>query len=566
MLSVMRLVMRNQKSKNKTWLLPVLFGVSMSLSLVWGYQLESSDHINIGDAKMAVFFILLSAIIVMIVNYSIKKLGKKAKKEAGPVTVVSGSRINVKRTGLKGYTRQEFGRTWMIMALLNFVVLLGVYPGFFVYDAQTEVVEVLTRSFNTHHPLLHVLLLGGSVAFFHKFTGSYNAGIFAYIFMQMLVMTWIFTYLISYTKKHGAGKRFRGLSIAFFGLFPTIVMYTLCSCKDGFFSSFLVLSVILMLEWEEEQGRGLKRKKAWQIIVTSVLMMLFRHNGFYAYLVFAVLVLVAGKILKEKDRYHRATFLIAPAVIYFCINFAIGSVLSAETGEHQEMLTVPIQQLARVYHYDKDSFSAKEKEILHTYISEEGLSHYTPRISDILKTYFDNAAYEKDKGAFWKLWIKKGLQNPMSYLNGWFLTSYGYWYPGAVINVYQGNTVFTFTYTDSSYFGYEVEPPGVRKSLIPFIDSFYRKLSIEKFQQNIPVISLLFSPAFYFWLFAYLMLVAREIWKDKGMYPWLLILLVWLTVLLGPTYLVRYTIYLWYSIPVLIYTVLLEQHHAVEDL
>ena len=37
-----------------------------------------------------------------------------------------------------------------------------------------------------------------------------------------------------------------------------------------------------------------------------------------------------------------------------------------------------------------------------------------------------------------------------------------------------------------------------------------------------------------------------------GKVPYLLILLVWLTVLLGPTYLVRYVIYLWYIIPVLL--------------
>ncbi len=555
--------MRNQKSKDKTWLMPVLFGVCMSLSLVWGYQLESSDHIDIGDMKMLVVFIALSALIAALVRYSWVKLLRGSKKESRRITAIS---VNREKTLKKGYTGNEFFKVWMLIAALNFVVLLGVYPGFFVYDAQTEVIEVLTRSFNTHHPLLHVLLLGGSVAFFHKFTGSYNAGIFFYIFIQMLVMTWIFSYLISFLKKHGAGKKFRGFSALFFGIFPTIVMYTLCSCKDGFFSAFLVLSVILMMEWEETEGRGQKRRKACQIIISAVLMMLFRHNGFYAYIVFAVIVLIAERALKDKDKYHRATFLVAPIVIYFCINLVIGHVLSAETGEHQEMLTVPIQQLARVYYYDKDSFTEEEKEVLHSYLSEEALSHYTPRISDILKMYFDNAAYEKDKKSFWTLWLHKGVQNPMSYLNGWFLTSYGYWYPGAVINVYQGNTVFTFTYTDSSYFGYEVELPGERKSLIPFIDAFYRKLSIEKFQQNIPVLSLLFSPAAYFWMFIYLIITAVVIRRERGMYPWLLLMLVWLTVLLGPTYLVRYTIYLWYSIPVLVYTVLLHNSCAVEDI
>ncbi|SEK83661.1 hypothetical protein SAMN04487770_103124 [Butyrivibrio sp. ob235] len=558
--------MRNQKSKNKTWLMPVLFGVGMSLSLVWGYQLETSDHIDIGNIGMLLIFLLLSAVIAAAVKYSWCRLEAGKNKETGGITVITGARTMLQAARRRGYTGEEFFKVWMMLAACNFVVLLGVFPGFFVYDAQTEVIEVLSRSFNTHHPLLHVLLLGGSVAFFHKFTGNYNAGIFFYILCQMLLMTHIFTYYLNFLKKHGAGVKARRIIGAFFGLFPTIVMYTLCSCKDGLFSSFLVLTIVLMLEWEELTGRGEKKKKAWEIIVSAVLMMLFRHNGFYAYIVFALVVMISAKIMREKDRFHRATFLIAPVIIYFCINTAVGAVLSAETGEHQEMLTVPIQQISRVYYYNPENFSGEEKETLHKYLSEEALSHYTPRISDILKMYFDNKAYEEDKASFWKLWAKKGMENPMSYLNGWFLTSYGYWYPGAVINVYQGNTVFTFTYEDSSYFGYEVELPGKRHSAIPFIDAFYRKLSIEKFQQNIPVLSLLFSPAAYFWVFLYLMMTAAVIRRESGMYPWILLGLVWMTVLLGPTYLVRYTVYLWYAVPILIYTVLLHNNDAVEDL
>ncbi len=546
--------------------MPVLFGVCVSLSLVWGYQLETSDHIDIGNASLWLVFLVLSAVFAVLVKYSWKVLASGLRKEKPGFRFVSGISVAKQASRKKGYTGDEYFRVWMRMAACNLVVLLGVFPGFFVYDAQTEVMEVITRSFNTHHPLLHVLLLGGSVAFFHKFTGSYNAGIFFYTLCQMLFMTWVFTYFISFLKKHGAGRKVRFAVAAFFGVFPTVVMYTLCSCKDGLFSTFLVLTIVLMLEWEELTGRGEKKKKAWQIIASAVMMMLFRHNGFYAYIVFALIVIISARLMRERNRFHRETFLIAPVIIYFLINLAIGAVLSAESGEHQEMLTVPIQQVARVYYHDKDSFSEDEKEVLYRYLSEEGLSHYTPRISDILKLYFDNAAYEADKASFWKLWAKKGMENPMSYLNGWFLTSYGYWYPGAVINVYQGNTVFTFTYKDSSYFGYEVELPGKRHSVIPIIDTFYRMLSIEKFQQNIPVISLLFAPAFYFWLFIYLMMTAAVIRRESGMYPWILMGLVWLTVLLGPTYLVRYTVYLWFGIPILVYTVLLHDQETVEEL
>ena len=508
----------------------------LSASVVVGYQLEKNDYIDLSKVKAWGLFIILSAGFAVLAG---------AVREYLPFETIKGLQ--------RGYTRREYFFTWMLLIIPNLVVLLGVYPGFFVYDAQTEVTEVLTRSFTTHHPLLHVLMLGGIVAMVHKYSGSYNLGIFMYTLLQLLIMTWIFTYILNYLKKHGAGKWFRRLTGLFFAVFPTVVMYTLCSSKDGLFAAFLVLTIILCLEWDECRVPLLRKKKRNQIILSAVLMMLFRHNGFYAYLVFAVFLLIAGIRSKEavSVKRERMSFLWIPLVLYLIISSAMSHFLAASQGEHQEMLTVPLQQLARVYTYDRQSLPAEDIELLENYLSKEGLSHYTPRLSDILKSYFDNAGYEKDKKAFWQLWARTGLSHPVSYLNAWFLTSYGYWYPGAVINVYKGNTVFTFTYEDSSYFGYEVELPGERHSFIPFIDKIYRKLSIEKFQQNIPVISLLFAPAFYFWLSALFLFIAWER-SALAVYPFLLLFLVWLTILLGPTYLVRYCVYLWYIVPVLL--------------
>ncbi len=557
--------MSSQKRVNKTWPKPVLFSVMLSLAIVWGHQLENNDHIELTNRQGLITFVVLTVGIHLIITICFKikdLLRKSSEKKQEPIQIVNSKEAEASR---KAYTRGKFFIIWMGIALCCFVVLLGVYPGFFVYDAQTEVTEVLTRSFTTHHPLLHVLLLGGSVAFFHKITGDYNVGIFAYTVAQMLVMTWIYTYILNFLKKNGATRLFRIITGAFFGIFPTVVMYTLCSSKDGLFSAFLVLTVILILEWEELENKAQKRTRLIWIVISAVLMMLFRHNGFYAFVVFVLFVFVAEIKYSRSGirRRERAKFLIFPIVIYLVINTVMPYALNAESSGHQEMLTVPLQQLARVYTFDPDDFDKKEKKLLFSYISEEGLSHYTPRISDILKTYFDNEAYEKDRVSFWKLWADKGLSHPMSYVNAWLLTSYGYWYPGAVINVYQGNTVFTFTYKDSSYFGYEVEQPGERHSFIPAIDDFYRKLSIEKYQQNVPVVSLLFSPAAYFWACVFFFMVAYKR-NRKSMYPFMLIFLVWLTVLLGPTYLVRYVIYLWYIIPVLI--LLSHQNGYLEEL
>ena len=117
------------------------------------------------------------------------------------------------------------------------------------------------------------------------------------------------------------------------------------------------------------------------------------------------------------------------------------------------------------------------------------------------------------------------MRHPFTYLNAWFMTSYGFWYPDTVIDVYRGNSVFTFTYEDhitrqSLFWQYfikrfqlfftqafliiSVSPPGTRESKIPILNEWYRKMSLEITQQRMPLVSMLFSPGFLFWIFAFL--------------------------------------------------------------
>lgn len=132
------------------------------------------------------------------------------------------------------------------------------------------------------------------------------------------------------------------------------------------------------------------------------------------------------------------------------------------------------------------------------------------------------------------------------------MNSYGFWYPDTIIDVYSGNTAFTFTYQDSSYFGYEVELPGVRDSKIPWLDEWYRRLSLEVDQEKIPILSMMYSPGCLFWCFAFIF--GYEFYRKKYhiLIPYLLVLLVWLTVILGPTYLPRYVLIFWFGLPLFV--------------
>lgn len=525
----------------KKWLIPFVFSFAFAVCMMFGAGLDERGSVNFKSPVMWLLILILTVGCTFLVHFlwnrRLKAGNGKKEKEVQSVSIAG------------------FGITAAVIFICYLPVFFAVYPGFFVYDAQDELMQVVTRDFSTHHPLLHVLLLGGIIQLVHKLSGSYNLGIACYTLFQMAVLSCIFAYAICCLRKEGMGKKESAVITLYLGLFPTIVMFSLCSAKDGLFTGMLLLAVLMLRELVKEPENFFgKRVHIALLAAALLLMMLLRHNGFYAFLVFAAAFLLLHKQAGLSGYLKKLLILFTGMIaVYLIMNKGLAFVLHAQESGHQEMMTVPIQQMARVYAMEEDTLSVEDKNTLYEILPEEALKRYTPKVSDGVKISFNNEAYEKDSGKYLKLWIKIGAEHPFAYLNAWFMTSYGFWYPNTVIDVYRGNSVFTFTYEDSSYFGYEVEQPGERHSFLPFLDRFYRWLSLEPDVQQIPVISWLFSPGFLFWVMAFILGYFLYAGNYKKLLPYLLPVLIWLTVILGPTYLVRYVIFLWVLMPVLLW-------------
>ena len=532
--------------KRRRWILPGLFGTAFSFCMITGVQLDTRGSVPFSDPSLWLAILAGAVVMTLSVRYFWDLIDGKQRERAV-------SRQKEGEATDQGEKRWNKFSGWLLPSALIFVmylpVFLAVYPGFFVYDAQDELMQVVTRSFSTHHPLVHVLMLGGIIQLVHKLTGSYNAGIACYTVFQMLVMAGIFGWCIRKLEEWGVNKGYRILTTLYFGLCPVLVMFSLCSAKDGLFAGMLLIMTILLTELFKAPEEFWKQKgKLLLLLAASLGMMLLRHNGFYAFAVFSVLTVIYLK----KDRKKAALYFGGILATYLVVSAGLTGILRADASENQEMLTVPISQMARVYQNRKEELPPEEKELLYQYLPQEALEHYTPKVSDGVKVHFNNQAYEADRGSFLKLWLKWGTENPFTYLNAWFMTSYGFWYPDTVIDVYRGNTVFTYTYEDSSYFGYEVEQPGTRQSKLPWLSEIYRRMSLEIFQQRIPVVSMLFSPGFLFWMSAFILCFWGYHGRWKKVMALMPVMLCWLTVLLGPTYLTRYVVYLWAVLPVIL--------------
>lgn len=543
---------------SQKWIVPGLFGFFFSLCMVMGACLDERESVPFDDPGMWLAVLMLAVSACLAARYFWDKIWDKMAEGERRITApaqeekAGGGRKLFSGAGNKNLSLPAYSG---IIFLLYLPVFLAAYPGFFVYDAQDELMQVITRNFTTHHPLVHVLLLGGIIQLIYKITGSYNLGIACYTLVQMLFMAGIFGWCIRKLRERGLKRGYGALLILYFGLFPVLVMFSLCSAKDGLFAGMLLIMSILLTEFFHEPDNFWKEKRnIFLLYASSLFMMLLRHNGFYAYLAAAFGWIIFLIVKRDRRRSLKKLIVLLAGVLgsYLLIHHGMTALLSADASENQEMLTVPISQMARVYEVGKDTLPEEEKELLYRYLPEEALAHYTPKVSDGVKIYFDNQAYAEDKGSFWKLWLSLGTKSPFAYLNAWFMTSYGFWYPDTVIDVYRGNTVFTFTYGDSSFFGFEVEEPGVRESRFPWLLEVYRKLSLEIYQQKLPAASMLFSPGFLFWVWAFCLCFLLYRGRMEQVMPYLPIVFCQLTVLLGPTYLVRYVVFLWAALPLLL--------------
>ena len=512
--------------------LTLLLAFSFVLACTLGSRLEADGYLLLTDWRLwlSLPFLTLffAALLERLYGLLEERMAGDGVKAAGGARAEEQEGAAVRKAGL--FSRWEnlpVGKRRLLVFLFFLIVwgivLLAVWPGFFVYDAQEEFNQVAQRRFTTHHPLLHVLLLGGIISAGNKLFGSYNAGIACYMIFQMTVLAVCFTWVLDSLRKRGAPLWLRVAGTLYFAFFPVIQMYVLCSAKDTLYSAAMLAVILLLVQMAEEREAFFSGKKNVAALAGALCFMaLMRHNGLYI----LILLIPAMAALAGRKQWMRA------ALAGLC---ALILTLGVSAG------------LKTVFHAE----DSEEEEVLFSFLPREALERYTPKLSDNVKISFNNAAYAQDSSAFWRLWLSIGGKAPASYLNAWLLTSYGFWYPDAVLDGYQGNTVFTFTYGESSYFGYETELPGQRHSLIPWLDALFEKMSLELFQQRVPVLSMLFSSGFLFWVYAAGIVFLLRCRRFRQAAAFLPAGLNWLTVLLGPTSLVRYVLIFWFALPVL---------------
>ncbi|MDE7224458.1 MAG: hypothetical protein K2O34_11865 [Acetatifactor sp.] len=433
--------------------------------------------------------------------------------------------------------------TWGILMISYMPLFLSQWPGNFVFDAKYQMSEVCYNSYSTHHPLLHTLLMGSAYKL-GLWMGSASAGFQFYTLFQMLVLTGVFAYLLLYLYKKKAPACIRICALLWFALFPMHSLFAISATKDVLFAAFFLWHAIFLFRLLMDRERF-----TWHgyvgMILSGVLMVLFRNNALYALCAAGLILLLFLKPLASRLRY-----LCVLAAILLLSSLS-GRALVACTNAHspdanREMMSVPLQGMARVASYRGSELDPALYEEICQYIPQEDIPLYNPYISDPIKGHANEELLRDNKVNLFKLWLKVGLQFPDEYLESIITNTMGFWYP-----LNQGRYVSMDIALYHTLIG--VDQEITKHDYFPPASQLYNYFFYHGNGYSTPVLAYFFRSAPYIWLLVFTLL--WSIWKKRyRLLLWGMLPLMYLgTCFLGPTAALRYIYCLVVCVPLLLY-------------
>ena len=436
--------------------------------------------------------------------------------------------------GEKKQTAEERGsfstvRAFLLMLLCYVPMFAITFPGSFAYDVPFQLEQVFTGQYSTHHPLLHTLLMGLCVKLGHA-VGQINLGAALYTAIQMAGLAASFALTCTSIARQ-SGVRAARWSAAFFALYPLHMMMAVNATKDVLFSGLFVLTLALL---REMLVLGRKDKKIIAgIVFGGAAMLLLRNNALYAMAAWVVLALVM--IRKSALRAVLAAVL-AMALCVFAGN-AMKTVTSAAEGDLCEMLSWPIQQLARVRNLHGDKLSEAEKAAIDELMPGDSWALYDPTISDPVKFEFDTAQLLSDPGKYAKVYLSAAAKCPKAYFDALLMHMYSFFYPYGEYGV--SGYYLQMGVGDLYYDWCDFERISSQSLLPRVLASLSWRFGAQGAMQ-IPVVGYLFNMGVIVWLLLFFAL--RELYwgRWKQFAAALLPVLLWGTFLLGPVMAGRY--------------------------
>ena len=311
---------------------------------------------------------------------------------------------------------------WCLVTAFWIPYFVAYFPGVYWYDTSWQLMEYYDPSvpFTDHHPFMMTYLY---VGFAHIGKALFNNaiyGLYLLVLVQSLLSTLAIACTVCYTGKFNTPWKCRFFIAAFLTLFPIIPMMSMSLAKDTFNTPFFVFFSIAFCELWRTQGEILKSVSFNVFFILDVLAVsLTKKTGMY--IIVLALLLLACFVVKHWSCII-ATIVLG-SVPYLVVGIIVPTfilpALHIAPGESNEILAVPMQQVANVVHDHKDDLSAAEiDKIQQTYHMDidQLQGAYCWYKADPIK---GQELSSKDVHALITTWMKQLVKHPGDMIAGW---------------------------------------------------------------------------------------------------------------------------------------------------
>ena len=534
----------------------LLWGALMAAAYVLGCRMRRDGTALPRPADLPLLFtqiLCLSVLAAACIAFLLQKFSHLPGDRA--THGISGSGLPPAHT--KGLRPHPLWQVWLFYSAVILVcwipVFLAYYPSVFAYDAEGQLYQVLAHDYSTHHPLLHTIFLGIFFRLGGNVLGSCSAGMALHSVVQMALMACSFGYALAFLHRKGVPAYLRVMLCLFYAVFPTNSILALSTTKDVLFSALVLLHTLCLYRMTDYTYTPAAGDRICYLLWT-VLLLLFRNNALYAMLpgIPVICLLLRRRSVKETGRRREYLILTVLALLLAGAgNAALKSALQAQSGSPREMLSIPLQQMARTRVTSEESLSPDMRRELNRYLPEEWVfAAYDPHLADPVK---NRAIIHDDPAGLIRTWFLLGLEHPQTYLDAFLDNSIGCWFleDQTHAQIYGLGTESGFGYlsTDNRTMpaGFEVE----EHSCLPALRAAMERVVSDNAYQKIPVLRILFAPAFYWWLLCLYMAAVIYTRQYRLLVPAVFLVGYYLTLLLSPAVLIRYMYPLVVTVPVL---------------
>ena len=533
----------NSVSKNKAFsLLSLIF----TILLIFGYSFEHSDSSNLVYADIS--YIALSVVklfgyyifINFILNYIYMWLERLEVKKFESTKF---------KKYLNYFNLHPFKTSFIILFIIYMIYFIAFYPGVIGYDPSYQIQEYMhiptfyttSTTFTNNslitqfNPVMHTLLIGFLFNIGHSI-GYDNLGLALYTLLQMISMILALSYTIKVMHDEKVNNRLILICLLIYIFVPVFPFYSINAFKDSFYAVFFILFIVQLFKVLKYP---MNKKDIVLLVLVSIGVCTFRHNGYITVLLTLLLVLISHVNNKKAILFS----LLFISLIHFGYKGVINYCQIAPTSI-REVLSVPIQQTAALIKNKEEIIEDKDKNTINKIIDYSVVKEkYNPELSDPIKNTFRKDVTKSDLIEYFKVWFKYLLKAPKVYIEATFNNIYGYLYPETQNWYFYYKKYHVLNDSGLDYHYLKVLEP-IRVILI----------SYGMLYQYLPITNLTVSIGFTTWIYLYLMVI---LFKNNHKKYVLLLIPAFLTILMcivGPinTY-YRYVIPYSMSLPFILF-------------